>query len=534
MLISNSSRVLLAKNMQLLDRVTIEKYGISGKILMENAGRCCVESIRDNYSISEKNILILCGPGNNGGDGFVIARYLAEDSAALDLFFIGGKTTEDASYHYEIARSSGLGEHIHVVDKDGSLLTDNLKKRIDKADLIVDALFGTGLRSAPRGIFKNIIELVNANKKADVFSVDIPSGLYADTGNSDGVVVKADMTVTFGFLKPAHCLEPGRTLSGSVVLADIGIPQLASSEIDDRIKLLLPEDMLNLLPQRKNDVHKGDSGHILIIGGSMEKPGAAVMTAKAAHRAGAGLVTLAAPDEMDFSALYPETMRKMVFSESGEFSFESIDSVLQFAEGKSAIAVGIGMGTGQGVSMLVEALIREIDKPLLLDADALNIVAEKPEILKDAKAEIIMTPHPGEMSRLCRKSVVEILENKLDTAESYSCENDVVLVLKGASTIIAEPGRESAFVPCNRLWINTTGNPGLACGGSGDVLSGIIGAFLANGLLASEAARLGVFMHGLAADYLYEKRGGYGYLPTEIAEILPETSKILKDGNLYK
>lgn len=507
----NTPRIVSSSQMRSMDEETIKGFGIPGEVLMENAGRTASRVIAEKKDLNKDNILIICGPGNNGGDGFVMGRYLYKRSLSLEILLLcpHEKLSGDALLNYK--RAKELSINILEVKE----VTKDIKSKIKRSNLIIDAVFGTGLRSAPRGIFKEIIELVNQSEK-QVAAVDIPSGINADTGEILETAIKADKTITFGFPKPAHYLNPGKISTGELFVADIGIPETISDLFPYDKRIITKEFFREKIQKRDKNSHKGKFGHLLVIGGSKEKPGAAIMASKAAHRAGAGLVTLLSP-QMDTSSCFNETMKVSFESKTGEFE-ETDEKILEnILEGKTAIVIGPGMGTGKGALKILEYLVCKTRIPMVIDADGLNILSENKELLKKLDKRIILTPHPKEMSRLSELSTSEILKDMIKTAKNFTNEISSCLVMKNSATIIAQENK--------KISINTTGNPGMSAGGSGDILAGIIGAFIANGVEPYDSAACGVYIHGLSADILMDEKGPVGYLPGEVSDNLPQAFK---------
>jgi NAD(P)H-hydrate epimerase len=506
---SNSSRLVGSSEMPEIDHKTIFEFGLPGEVLMENAGRGCVRVLTENINLSDKKVLVVCGPGNNGGDGFVIARYLLKKAADIKIILLSGagKLQGDALLNYKRAKKL----NIQIIEE-SETFNETLKGAVKNSDIVIDAIFGTGLKSGPSGIFGEIIDYINNSNKF-VMAVDIPSGTNGDTGKTLEKTIKADICATFGFAKPAHYIEPGKKNRGKLFVIDIGIPHSVSDQFEENINILTKEYIKTLFKKRAPESHKGNFGHLGIIAGSKNKTGAALLCSKAAHRSGAGLVTLCTPCDSDTSQSFNETMKFGSYSEKGEFAENSVDQIREFIKDKTAIAAGPGMGTGKGAKKIIEFLLNETDIPVLIDADGLNIISEKRELLDYLDKRIILTPHPKEMSRLTGVSTEEILSDQIKAAREFAKKYKCILVLKTSSSIIAFPD--------GKIKINTSGNPGLATGGSGDILSGITGAFLANKMTIENAALAAVFIHGYSADITSLQKGPFGYLPSETADNIP-------------
>ena len=501
-----------AAEMRRLDEKTIKECGLPGVVLMENAGRGAAFLTADHFgSLAGRKASVVCGRGNNGGDGFVMARIFHGWGAQVRVFLLGDpdKVAGDALVNLNVARKMSL-EIIEIKEEAHLNRLD-----LSEAEVIVDAVFGTGLNSEVRGLYRGAIELIN-QAGGFVAAVDIPSGVDADTGQILGEAVKADLTATFGLPKIGLLLPPGRELAGRLEIVDIGIPPHILAEADPGKELLLEETLKGLLRPRRLQGHKGDYGHVLITAGSTGKTGAAALSALAAARTGAGLVTLAGPASLNpvLETLVTEVMTEPLPEEApGYLSSEAAGRVLELAASRSVLALGPGLGTSPGAVGLVLNLVEKADLPLVVDADGLNALAGKTEVLKKAKGDVVLTPHPGEMARLLGSSTAEIARDRLGAAETLARDNGVYVVLKGYRTVLAAPD--------GRLWLNTTGGPHMASGGMGDVLTGIIAGLISQGLSALDAARLGVFVHGLAADLAAETSGPQGILASDLLSLLP-------------
>ncbi len=516
--------ILTAEEMRRMDRRTIESFGIPGRVLMENAGRGAADALLGKFGpLCREGVAVMAGRGNNGGDGFVIARCLSEKKIPVTVYLAAKADSVRGDAAANLALLAKIG--VKVVEiPDHKCLTAQ-KIAMASHALWVDALLGTGLNTSVRGYFREIIEFIN-DHRAPVFAVDIPSGLSADTGQICGAAVKADLTATFAFAKRGHHLHPGSALSGAVTVVDIGIPNLITEEIAPKLALLTSEAAAGHMPGRPADAHKGTTGHLLVLAGSPGKTGAAALSSISAMRAGAGLVTLGLPAGIN-AAMEPMAVEVMTHplpeTAAGTLCRDSFAAIRELAEGKRCIAAGPGMGCSAEAAELVAKLVNEIDLPLVLDADALNGLAEEPEILKRRKAPAILTPHPGEMARLTGATVAEIQADRVAAASDFAERFGVHLVLKGAKSVIAHPD--------GRAWINPTGNPGMASGGMGDVLTGIIAALITQGGSPNGAALAGTWLHGKAADALAEKAGAIGYLASEVMGALPaEREKLASKG----
>jgi len=506
--------LVTASEMQKMDKETIETFGLPGIVLMENAGRCAVSFFMSQFSdISEKRIGILAGSGNNGGDGFVMARYLlsAGENVIVFLMTKNEKLSGDARFNYERL----LKMHAHIIEiHHEDLINPNYEILITR-NVWIDALLGTGLRSEVQGRYYRMITFLNVISPP-VFSVDIPSGLHADTGEICGRAVKAYATITFGHQKIGQAMPTGTEHCGKLAIADIGIPRQITESIAPKQYLLTSQTIDVSFYQRPLSAHKGTSGHVLVIGGSTGKTGACAMTSQSAMRIGCGLVTLGIAKSLN-SILETQLMEVMTlpFSEElpGVLGPKAFDEIMRASIGKNCIAIGPGMGISQETEILVHKLIQEITIPMVIDADAINALAGHAECLHKAKTRHILTPHPGEMARLTGLSTREIQSDRVTFARYFARSHNVILILKGAKTIIAHPNGQIA--------INPTGNPGMASGGMGDVLTGIIAGIIAQGIMPGDAVETAAYIHGLAADILERKMGKIGFMASDVIQSLP-------------
>jgi hydroxyethylthiazole kinase-like uncharacterized protein yjeF len=499
-------RLVTPSQMRTMERVAADT-GLSEAVLMETAGRLLAESAVRHASPGGR-FTVLCGPGNNGGDGLVAARVLAGLGRTVQVELLdAGALKGEAKRNLAALAGAGL---------EPCLLPDVLP--VQGGDVVIDAVFGTGLTRPPEGMYADAIRRMNASRSAGakVVSADLPSGLDAETGRAFEPCVRADVTVAFGFPKAGQGLEPGASLCGTLEVADIGLPRQAVHAAEGHVTWLLEEeDARGRLPVRPAEFHKGDAGHLLLIAGSRGKSGAAALAARAALRAGAGLVTVATrPDALEaVLAHVPEAMG-MALPEGGPLSPLDLNALLEAAEDKDAVVIGPGLPRGEETAKVLGDLLEELACPVLLDADALNALSSSPEVLARARGPLVLTPHPGEMARLCGVSVDAVQAARLGVARTFSMQRQVTLVLKGARTVVsAEDGT---------AYVNPTGNPGMASAGMGDVLSGLIGALLAQGLNPLGAATTGVYAHGLAADLAVERTGRLGLTAGDVAEGLCE------------
>ena len=506
--------IVTASEMQRMDRETIESFGLPGRVLMENAGRGVIDVIAKTFpDICDHHVGIVAGRGNNGGDGFVIARYLHGMGAAVTVYLFSERTAVkgDAATNLELLTALKIPV---VAITDTTTLAQH-RTAMCHHSIWVDALLGTGLNAEVKGLFRAVIDLVNSLNRP-VIAVDIPSGLSADTAMICGACIQAHTTVTFGFPKIGHILFPGAALTGRLETIDIGIPPHIVQNIGPKHHVLTRDGIARSFVQRLPTSHKGTAGHVLVVGGSTGKAGAAVMSGLGALRSGAGLVTLAIPNSLNdiIQSQIPEIMTvPMEGRKEGLWDDSLVCGIREQLQGKKCLAIGPGMGVSAETRRLVLDILRELSIPVVLDADGLNCISDRLDILRELKAPAILTPHPGEMSRLTGKSVSVIQADRIGIAGEFSRTHGVHLVLKGARTVIAHPD--------GSVYINLTANPGMGAGGMGDVLTGVIAGLLAQGFEAETAAHTGVYLHGKAADALSKSRGPFGFLATEVAGAIP-------------
>ena len=502
-------RVLNAAQMREADRRTVEDIGIPSLVLMENAGRQAVAAMEAIYSdLSERHVAVLCGRGNNGGDGFVVARTLMQRDVDVSVFLIG-RVTEvrgDARINLEILGRLGLT----IVEIADSQAWELHFSEVSDCTLIVDAIFGTGLNAPVSGLIESVIADVNASG-IPVVSIDLPSGLSADSADPIGPSIEAGLTVTLAAPKLPLVLPPAETRAGDIVIADIGIPDGVLESVDGpRVDLLTRATMRELIPPRMPDSHKGDYGRVLIVAGSRGKTGAAHLSAVGALRSGAGLVTIATPASCQsiIAAMAPEYMTEALGETGDGLAPEGVDHVIEIA--RDVIAIGPGLGQAPGTREFIRQLVDRATMPLVIDADGLNAFAGDPEKLAGREGrDVIITPHPGEMARLIGMSTDEVQSSRLEIARNFAVAHHVFVVLKGHRTLIATPDQ--------KVFINPTGNPGMATGGSGDVLTGMIAAWLAQLLDAEAACKLAVYLHGLAGDLAEADLGEVAMTSADVA-----------------
>jgi ADP-dependent NAD(P)H-hydrate dehydratase / NAD(P)H-hydrate epimerase len=512
-------KLATAAEMRELDRRTIEEFGIPGIVLMENAGRAVVSAIVHKWGpVEGKFYCIFCGKGNNGGDGLVIARRLHNMGAKVSVRLFSEVLKGDAATNLNAARKIGI--QINPV-KPG--LAEETSEAAH-AEAVIDAIFGTGLSQEIAEPYASVIKMIN-KKARKVVAVDVPSGVNSDSGRIMGTAVHADMTVTFGLPKRGLYLHPGAQASGEVKTAEIGIPKSAVDEAAINAHLLTKRRVQGLLPERKPDSHKGTYGHLLIIAGSAGKTGAGVLAARAALRCGVGLVTVAVPESLNdiFEEKLTEEMTVgLPETDERSLSYNALDKLLELLEGKTAAAIGPGISRNGDTARLVRELLPRVKIPVVLDADALNILSEDETPLDNMTVPVILTPHPAEAGRLLGIHTVQVQTDRPGAALELAKAHHCTVALKGARTLIASPD--------GKFYVNPTGNPGMATAGTGDVLTGVVSSFLAQGLDAGDAALLGVYAHGLAGDIASDEKGQAGLIAGDLIEALPMAIRTLARG----
>jgi hydroxyethylthiazole kinase-like uncharacterized protein yjeF len=498
--------------MRNIDSRAIRSIGIPGSSLMERAGYEVVEACLERFGIvTGKTVMVFCGKGNNGGDGFVIAREMKRLGASVSVF-VFAKQNElkgDPLQNYSIAKKMSIPIR-HIAS------SGQLSDVPAEADIVIDALLGTGVHGAVKGVAGEAIRKINSMDAA-VVSVDLPSGLNSDNGSYDGSCVTADLTVTMGLLKRGLLLHPGKMMSGEVVLADIGFPGRAVSLEKVKTFLIEKNDVISYLPRRLPYYSKGDCGRIFILGGSTGMTGAPAMTAAAALRSGAGMTLLGIPKSLN-SILEQKLTETMTLplpeTEEGSFSLEAEDQIMEALVWADVLAIGPGLGRDEQTIKLVHAILEQTDLPAVIDADGLYAVSKKPGLLKKRKGHTVITPHAGEFSRLIRKEDADNLDlDRIEIARKYARHFRSVVHLKGAPSVTASTRGE--------VYINPTGNAGMATAGSGDVLTGIIAGLAGQGLDISEAVITGTYIHGHAGDFAAAEFGEISMTAGDIIDFLP-------------
>ena len=534
--VAGTVRVLTAESMRRLDRAAIESLGLPSLVLMENAAAGVADALGETWP-QATSAAIFCGPGNNGGDGLALARLLAVRGYRVEPWLVlgEGRTADDlagdAAVQRDLCRKLGL---------ESRLLTEvGLERALARAaahDVVVDALFGTGLSRSLEGAFADLVSALSELGRPRL-AVDLPSGLSGSTGRPLGPHFQADLTVTFAALKVAHVLPPACDAVGRVVVADLGFPvELAAPEPGD-LELLTAEELRaeapELLAPRPAESHKGSYGHALVVAGSEGKAGAALLAVRAALRAGSGLVTAGVPASLAgiLDGASPESMTLSLPETAGALAEAAAPVALDALVDKDALALGPGLGRGRATRSAIRALLEDLGEagpPWVLDADGLQAYAGRLEEIARVSVPGILTPHPGEMGALLGLSSREVQENRVGAVRRAAQASGAVVVLKGHRTLVASPS--------GALSVNPVGNPGMATGGTGDVLTGILAALLAQGAETWTAARLGVYLHGLAGDRAARALdpgpgGQVGLVAGDLVAALPEAwSRLVEEG----
>lgn len=510
--------------MKKIDEVAINLYKIPSIILMENAALHVVKTATEMLKSSNTaKIAVIAGKGNNGGDAFAAARHLMEKFSVRIISLAQRENiTGDARVFLDILEN---------LDADINYYTDidslyEIKSILNSSDLIIDGIFGTGIHGDITGFYADVISAVNDSRKR-VLSVDIPSGINGETGQICNVAVKAEKTVTFSLPKPGLYQYPGREYAGNIIVADIGIPSAAIEEAGLSGVLLDTDFVLSRLPERRNDGHKGTFGKVMIITGSKGMTGAGTLAALSAFKTGSGLVYLAVPQSLSqiYAAAVPEAVLLPLKDENGIISCEETDFLINRSADMDAVVIGPGLSTHTGIKKLVNNFVLKCPVPLVIDADALNVL--EPGILQERKIPAVLTPHPGEFARLSGLSTENVQKNRIQNAVELSRRSGAIVVLKGAGTVIACPG--------GKYFVNTTGHNCLAVAGSGDVLAGMTGSLLGQKIPPEDAACIGAFVHGKCGEVLAEKSYGQaGYRASEICGVIPYVIGELRNSEAFR
>ncbi|MBT5551547.1 MAG: NAD(P)H-hydrate dehydratase [Nitrospina sp.] len=507
--------VVTAEQMQAIDRYSIDELGIPGITLMENAGVGVIQEIQKRFAdLSRKKVFIFCGKGNNGGDGFVIARHLFNLGTDARILLAGKISELKNDAEINAASAQNIGVQVDELNPDNLNQFDH---KLRHCDIIIDAIFGTGLNKPASGFLKKVIDKINQFEKF-VVSVDINSGVDSDSGQLMGPHVKSDLTLALACWKQSHLLHPSAGIMKEVGLVDIGIPAKALEGQNIRVLQTGEEDIKSYFKKRNPNSHKGDYGHVLVLAGSRGKEGAAGLTALAVLRSGAGLCTLALPASCQKDNHPMEVMTvPLPETANGTISLEAKKSILNLLEGKSAMAIGPGITTDPETVALIGELLPLIQCPLVIDADALNAISANKDWLGSLHSKTVLTPHPKEMSRLTGVTTQEIQNSRIATAAKFSVDHSLTLILKGSPSLIG--------LSDGKVWINSTGNAGMATGGSGDVLTGVIAGLMAQGMTSQQASIAGSYIHGVAGDYFAQNESETTLIARDLLRCLPDSLK---------
>jgi NAD(P)H-hydrate epimerase len=508
-------KVSRVAEMRDLDRTASEQFGIKEELLMENAGLATCSVIAKHFGITGKRFLVFCGVGNNGGDGFVIARKIHSDGGHVKVFILGNRSNFKGVAAMNLNIVSLLPIEIIQVES-----VDSVKTDIAHCDAIVDAIFGTGLTRDVKGVFHDVITLINKSGKT-IFSADIPSGVSGDTGNIMGAAVKADFTVSFGLPKIGNLLYPGYTMQGKLYTTHISFPRSIFTKDSLKIEINNPSP----LPPRDRHGHKGDFGDVLFIAGAASYFGAPYFAAMSFMKAGGGYARLAAPASI--TPFIANKGSEIVFvpqkeTLEGSICLENRQALLELSDKADMVVIGPGLSLAEETQQLIRILAGEINKPLLIDGDGITAVCHDLTIIKKRKADTILTPHIGEMSRITNLAISEVNNNKIDILQKTAKELGAIIVLKGAHSLIGYPDEQ--------VLINMTGNSGMATAGAGDILTGTIAAMFGLGMTPREAVPKGVFIHGFSGDMAAGAMGEDGITAQDILDYLPQAVKTDREG----
>lgn len=506
-------KILNSEQMRNIDRRTTERLGIPSLVLMENAALAVVDAIFAHHAECER-AAIFCGTGQNGGDGLAVARHLENRGVVPVIFIVGEREKCKGDALTNLTICERLGIPIYEI-RDSATVEEALAHATD-ADLIVDGIFGTGLDRAPSGVHADVIRAI-AELRIPVLAIDLPSGLNASSGEPFDPCIRAEVTVTFAAPKLCHVFDPAATYCGEILVADISIPDVAIDDEAVTLALTTPRDVKPHIAPRISATHKGTYGHVAIVAGSFGKSGAAVLCARGAIRSGAGLVSVVTETQAA-PLVNAGSVESMTFPVE---LTSSLPEVLNFIRGKDAVLIGPGLRDEDEMYAFVRELVVQIEQPLIIDASGLNAFAERPAELNRNVRPRIITPHPGELARLLGRETKTINADRIGAAREAVRVSNCVVVLKGHQTLIAEPD--------GHVNVNPTGNPGMASGGMGDVLGGMIAALLARGIDPFDAACAGVYLHGFAGDLLKEEMGDTGLAAMDLAERIPTAIERVRD-----
>jgi ADP-dependent NAD(P)H-hydrate dehydratase / NAD(P)H-hydrate epimerase len=511
-------KVVSAQEMRAIDRATSERFGVLSFTLMENAGAAVAEFVLSHYAAAEC-VVVFCGKGNNGGDGFVAARRLHEQGRKVHVILLA----KPDDLRGDAAMMFGKLPEITIPVRSAEELKSERVQIALHADLYVDALLGTGFKSPVSGLYADVIEFMNANR-VPVVAVDIPSGADADArGSQTGAIARADAVVTFTAPRPAHVF--GLLTTGPTMVAEIGSPEEAIISTL-QLNVITARDLALLVESRPAESNKGNYGHVLVVGGSLGKAGAAAMAGISALRSGAGLSTVATSKSVlaTVAGFHPELMTEPLReTDAGTISADGLGRIEELAKGKTVLAIGPGISREAETSELVRGFLAKIQMPIVLDADGLNAFEERARELNGKGRTLVITPHPGEMARLAGLSIPDVQRDRLGVARKFAREHELIVVLKGHRTLVVQPDGEA--------WVNTTGNPGMSTGGTGDILTGMVAGMIAQHPKNAFAAVLAaVHLHGLAGDVMRESVGEHSLIATDLLQGLPEAFRRTREA----
>lgn len=506
--------------MRAVDKLSISELKIPAILLMENAGLKTAQTIRREYGdLTNKHVCIICGKGNNGGDGFVVGRHLSRMGASVEFFSTASLNDlrDEAASNRRIAENLGLPIHdIHLIEE----LNPSFAP-----DLIVDALLGTGIHGEVTGLYRAIIEWMNA-QTVPIFAVDTPSGVNCETGEVAGAAVRASLTVTMGNIKTGQLFYPARSHQNRLFVADLNAPPFLLEKVNTRKFLVTPEDIVSLLPERPSDGYKNTFGKVFLIAGSTGLTGAATMASLSALRSGAGMVVLGIPER--FNPVLEEKITEVMTAplpetEDGTIHSRAIHHIDRWLQWSHVLALGPGLSTHPETQTFVRSFLGKADKPIVIDADGINNLAGQFDLIRNYPSDIVFTPHVGELSRLIGVSQKDILANRISILQEWAPRLHCTLLLKGAPTLIADAS--------GTIYFNPTGNVGMATAGSGDVLTGLIAGFLGQGLTGREAAIAGAFVHGMAGDLAAQELGQRGMIAGDILSYVPDALLLFENDD---
>jgi hydroxyethylthiazole kinase-like uncharacterized protein yjeF len=503
-------KIVSAEEMRAIDRATSKRFGVPSLTLMENAGAAVADYVLAHYSEAGR-IVVFCGKGNNGGDGFVAARRLHEQGKKVQVILLA----DPADLRGDAAIMFGKLPDAAVVVRSSEELKSPRVQSLLPADLYLDAVLGTGFKPPVSGLYGEAIAIMNSGK-VPVIAVDIPSGANADAmGPQSGTIARADAIVTFTAPRPAHVFS--MLTAGLTVVAQIGSPEEAIVSAL-QVNVITARDVAPLIGPRPAESNKGNYGHVLVVGGSLGKAGSVAMAGMAALCAGAGLSTVATPKSVlgTVAGFHPELMTEpLAETDAGTISTSALNRIEELAKGKTVLAIGPGISRDPQTAEFVRKLVAQTQLPMVVDADGLNAFEGRGDELKGQGRTLVITPHPGEMARLLACTIADVQKDRLGVARKFAREHDLIVVLKGHRTLVTQPNGDA--------WVNTTGNPGMATGGTGDILTGMVAGMIAqHSKDALRAVLAAVHLHGLAGDVMREKVGEHSLVATDLLTGLPE------------